>query len=171
MEPGAALHWHRGEKKNQTPFLRAWLLPPAPPRSYLYIFGEESQAQLVHKLQFLGGPHAQLGFSGWIRLPGKPEPGASQRGAPGLTAGTQETGSTEGGWAGHRREAGLLLATGIQKWGTGGDRLCFPYCCSPCVSRKMFLVRQWFKQRTQRGRLFFLPPAKQLIFDFSPDSN
>lgn len=27
------------------------------------------------------------------------------------------------------------------------------------------------KRHTQRGCLFFLPPAKQLIFDFSPDSN
>lgn len=36
MEPGAAPHWHR-EKKNQTLFLRAWLLPPAPP-SHICIY-------------------------------------------------------------------------------------------------------------------------------------
>lgn len=142
-ESGAAPHWHREKKKQQqTLFLRAWLLPPAPP-SHICIYSERRvRVSFFHKLQFLGGPHAQLGLSGWIRLLGEPEPGASHRGAPGLTAETQETGSTRAGWVGQRREAWLLVASGIQKWGTGGDRVCFPYCCSPCVSREMFLVRR-----------------------------
>lgn len=107
-----------GKMKNQTLFLGARLLPPGSPLPYLYIlFREEGQAWFVHKLQFLGGPHTQLGFSSWIRLPGKPSWEPRKAGAPGLTAESQEAGCTEGRWTGQRREAGLLVTGGIQKMG------------------------------------------------------
>lgn len=64
--------------RNQTLFLEPELFPPAPPLPYLYIFHEENGAEFLHELQFLGGPHAQLGL---LRLgpPSQPaRPAASQ---------------------------------------------------------------------------------------------
>lgn len=50
---------------------------------------------------------------------------------------------------------GFWSLAGSRKWVTGGDWVCSPYCCSPSVSRKMFLVRQ--REATYSERSFIFP--------------
>lgn len=74
--PGLLRAVQRHRWKNQTPFLEPELFPQlSPPLPYLYIFREESGAEFLHELQFLGGPHAQLGL---LRLGPPSRPAASQ---------------------------------------------------------------------------------------------
>lgn len=37
---------------------------------------------------------------------------------------------------------GSWSLAGSRKWVAGGDRVCFPCCCCPSVSREMFLLRR-----------------------------
>lgn len=129
------------EKKKKTLFLRAWLLPPAPPSHICIYFERRVRLSLFINCSSWADPTHSWALAAGSAFPASRSRSLAKRGS-GLTARTQETGCTEGGWAGPRREAGLLVASGIQKWVTGGDWVCFPYCCSPWVSRKMFLVRQ-----------------------------
>lgn len=140
------------EKPN---FPRARALPPAPPLPYLYIFHEESWAEFVHELQFLGGPHAQLGS---LRLDPPSQPAASWIRGCGLDIGEEE------GWMGQQLETRLLDPENGLLEETGSAFL---------AAAVLLWVQKRFYLGTvkQRGRLAFLPPEKQQIVDFSPDSN
>lgn len=132
------------KKKNWTLFLRARLLPPAPP-SHICIYFER-----------------RVGLSLFINCSSWADPTHSWALAAGSAFPASLAGSLANSglraWQQKRRrlaapredelvsavKPGFWSLAGSRKWVTGGDRVCFcfPYCCSPSVSRKTFLVRQ-----------------------------
>lgn len=170
MEPGAAPHWHRGEKKNQTLFLRAWLLPSVPPSHICIYFERRVRLSLFKNCSSWADP-----THSWALAAGSAFPASLSREPrkEGLRA-WQQTRST---LAPPREDEpvnavkpGFCLPGGSRNGVLEETGSAFLTAALLVWVEKHFWLGN-VKQRTQRGGLFFLPPAKQLIFDFSPDSN
>lgn len=135
---------HRGKKRRiKLFFLEPGFFPLAPP-SHICIYYFERRVRLglfINCSSWADPTHS------WALAAGSAFP-ASRVGSlakPGLRAWQQSRrrlAAPREDELANAVKPGFWSLVGSRKWVTGGDRVCFPYCCSPSVSRKMFLVRQ-----------------------------